>query len=80
MTVKLGMFTIPFHHPARSPRRVLDQPVALRDEIGHSGTLLMSGPGLGPAQAVAALDGAARDGRDADILAARRGNPCEVRC
>jgi alkanesulfonate monooxygenase SsuD/methylene tetrahydromethanopterin reductase-like flavin-dependent oxidoreductase (luciferase family) len=36
---------------AGSPRRVLDQLVALRDEIGHFGTLLMGGhdwdqPGL----------------------------------
>jgi alkanesulfonate monooxygenase SsuD/methylene tetrahydromethanopterin reductase-like flavin-dependent oxidoreductase (luciferase family) len=28
---------------AGSPRRVLDQLVALRDEVGHFGTLLMSG-------------------------------------
>ncbi len=28
---------------AGSPRRVLDQLVALRDEIGHFGTLLMAG-------------------------------------
>src|SRR5437016_8607550 len=28
---------------AGSPRRVLDQLVALREEIGHFGTLLMSG-------------------------------------
>ena len=91
MTVRLGMFTMPFHHPAReytalyyhffihsfskgrkalfmlkpdrdmpdeavtldavkralviagSPRRVLEQLVALREEVGHFGTLLMSG-------------------------------------
>jgi len=28
---------------AGSPRRVLDQLVALRDEVGHFGTLLMGG-------------------------------------
>ncbi len=28
---------------AGSPRRVLDQLVTLRDEVGHFGTLLMSG-------------------------------------
>jgi alkanesulfonate monooxygenase SsuD/methylene tetrahydromethanopterin reductase-like flavin-dependent oxidoreductase (luciferase family) len=92
VTVKLGMFTMPFHHPSRdyatileedreaivladrlgfsevfvgehfsswsertmdvikrgmiiagSPPRVLDQLVALRDEIGPFGTLLMAG-------------------------------------
>jgi alkanesulfonate monooxygenase SsuD/methylene tetrahydromethanopterin reductase-like flavin-dependent oxidoreductase (luciferase family) len=36
-SVKRGMVI------AGSPRRVLDQLVALRDEIGHFGTLLMSG-------------------------------------
>jgi alkanesulfonate monooxygenase SsuD/methylene tetrahydromethanopterin reductase-like flavin-dependent oxidoreductase (luciferase family) len=36
-TIKRGMII------AGSPRRVLDQLVALRDEIGHFGTLLMAG-------------------------------------
>ena len=36
-TIKRGMII------AGSPRRVVDQLVALRDEIGHFGTLLMAG-------------------------------------
>ena len=34
---------------AGSPRRVLDQLVALREETGHFGTLLMAGHDFGPA-------------------------------
>jgi hypothetical protein len=54
VTVKLGMFTMPFHHPDRDsatileedqeaivPADRLDQLVALRDEV--FGTLLMAG-------------------------------------
>src|SRR5262245_60101801 len=37
VTIKRGMII------AGSPRRVLDQLVARRDEIGHFGTLLMAG-------------------------------------
>jgi hypothetical protein len=39
VTVRLGMFTMPFHHPARDYAALL----VLREEVGHFGTLLMSG-------------------------------------
>ena len=61
---------------AGSPRRVLEQLVALREETGHFGTLLMAGHDWDQPSALAPLDGAAGDRGDA---ASSRGTPTRAR-
>ena len=77
MTVRLGMFTMPFHHPARDYADFLEEDqeaIILADRLGFSEAF------VGPAQAMAALDGTAGDGGDAAVLAVRRRDPSEMRC
>jgi len=48
--------------------------IILADRLGFSEAF------VGPAQAMAALDGTAGDGGDAAVLAVRRRDPSEMRC
>ena len=61
-----------------SPRRVLDQLVALREETGHFGTLLMGGHDWDRPPALAPIDGAFGDRGDAEVLASRGRHPSEM--
>ena len=72
VTVKLGMFTMPFHHPSRDYATILQEDqeaILLADRLGFTEAYVGVATTGTAARALAPVDGAARHGGDADSSA-----------